>query len=64
MLSPEMGGGQGLQSDQLSAPAHCWGHSQSGVCGYLPLSLGQDSLWSGVGPCMGYLHSARLLVLL
>lgn len=26
----------------------CWG--QSGVCGYLSLSLGQESLWSGTGP--------------
>ena len=30
----------------VCTPAHCWGHSWTGVCGYLSLSLGEESLWS------------------
>lgn len=30
------------------------------LCVYLPLSLGQESFWSGYGPCWGYLHTAWL----
>lgn len=41
--------------------AHCWGCSWIGMCGYLPLSPGQESLWSGAGPCQGCLHIDRLV---
>ena len=42
-------------------PAHCWDHSQTGMCGYLLLSLKPETLWSGAGSCWGWLHSARLV---
>jgi len=42
------------------SPAHCWGYSWTGVCRYLHLSEGQESLWSCAGPCQGCLHVARL----
>ena len=32
--------------------AHCWDHSQTGVFGYPPLSIGQESLWSFISPIM------------
>ena len=31
------------------------------VYGYLFLSLREDSLWSGAGPCWGFLHTANLM---
>ena len=42
-------------------PAHCWDHNWPGMCGHLPLSLGQESLRSGTGPCRGCLHPAGLV---
>lgn len=41
--------------------AHYWGCHQTGVCGYLSLSMKQESLWSGADPCWGCLHTARLM---
>lgn len=41
-----------------------WGYSEISVCSYLPLSPGQKSLWSGAGPCQGYLYTAKLVALL
>ena len=41
--------------------AHFLGHSWSSVCDYLPLSTGQESHWSGDGPFLGCLHTARLV---
>ena len=41
--------------------AHCWGCSLTGVCGYLSLSPGQESLWRGAGSCWGCLHTAMLV---
>lgn len=38
--------------------AHCWTCSLIDMCGFLPLSLGQDSLWSGVGSFQDCLHKA------
>ena len=32
------------------------------MCGYLSLSLGQESLWSGAGRYRGYLHTARPVI--
>lgn len=34
----------------------CWDCGHTGVCGYLPLPLGQQSHWSGCGPCQGGLQ--------
>ena len=40
-----------LQSDHMSAPSQLLGLKAYWVCGgYLPISLRQDSLWSGVFP--------------
>lgn len=36
--------------------------SQTDLCGYLPLSLGQESLRSGAGLFWCYFHTARLIV--
>lgn len=38
-------------ADQMSA----------GVCGFLSLSLGQESLCNSAGPSPGYLHTAMLV---
>lgn len=40
----------------MSAPAPCWGYSHNGLCGYIPLVPGQESLWSGVVSCCGCLY--------
>ena len=40
----------GLQSDQVSAPSPPLGPQSDWCVPYLPLSQGQDSLWSGVAP--------------
>lgn len=48
--------GVGQQSDHMSASSICWGYSQTGVCGYLLLSLWQESVWSGMGLCWGCLQ--------
>lgn len=50
--------GWGLKSDQRSAPSLLLG-LRLGMCGYLPFSLGQESLGIGAGPFQGSLHSAR-----
>ena len=42
-------------------PAHCWGYSQTSVCGYLTLCPGQESLGSGASPCWDCLAHARLV---
>ena len=34
-------------------------YSWTGMCGHFPLSLGQESLWSGAEPCWGCLHTAK-----
>lgn len=49
-------GGQGLQSDELSASSVQLG-LVSIMCVYLSLSLGEESLWNGTGLCRGCLHS-------
>ena len=54
--------GVGLQSDLLSASSPPLG-PQSDLCvPSLPLSWGQNSLWGGLAH-LGYLHTARLVVL-
>lgn len=35
----------------------------TGVCDYLSLTLGWESLWSGDGHCRGYLNTARTVAL-
>lgn len=40
--------------------AQCWSGSQTGVCGYLPLSPVQEQHQSGAGPCWGCSYTARL----
>ena len=40
----------GLQSDMMSAPRPPLGPQSAWCVPYLPLSQGQDSLWSGVAP--------------
>ena len=42
-------------------PAHFWGLNQTGVCGYLPFSLEEESLRSGPGPCQACLHTTRFV---
>ena len=34
---------------------------QTAVCAYLPLSPGQESLWSDAGPNQGCLHTVRFM---
>lgn len=41
-----------------------WGCSGTCLCDYTPFSLGQESLWSGTGPCQVWLHITRLVALL
>ena len=45
---------------QCLSLAHCWGYSPTGVCGYLPLTLGQESLWNGDDPFCACLHGWAL----
>ena len=52
-----------IQTRCLS-PVHCLGHSLTGVCSYLPLPPGQQSLWNGAGSCWSCLHAASLVTLL
>ena len=66
MLSPEklfwLGGACG---QIICLPlGHCWCLIWTGVCGYLPFSLGQKVLWSGAVPCWCCLHSSRFVALL
>lgn len=51
-----------LQSDQLSDANPLLG-PLTGVCPYLSLSLGQESLWSCVGHSGDCLHTARPVAL-
>ena len=61
MLLPEkFVGEQGLPSDQMSARPPLPQPVGTGVCGCLPLPLGQDSFWSGTGPRWGCFRPARL----
>lgn len=53
--------GMAFSQDCCLPPAQCGGLSGTGVCGYLPLSPGQESLWSGACPCPGCLHLTRLV---
>lgn len=55
-------GGQGLQSHQMSTPRPLLGLSRNGAPCYLPLSLGQESLWNSAFPWKGSLHTAVLVV--
>ena len=66
VLSPEkllLVGGACSQTRGLP-PAHCWGCSQTSICGYLTLSQGLESCWRGDGSRQGYLHTNRLVALL
>ena len=54
--------GPAVRSDVCPQP-HYWGYSQTGVCGYLLLSLGHESLWSGIGLCQHCLHTASHVAL-
>lgn len=44
-------------------PAHCWGLDWTGVCGHLPFSPEQQSLWSEAGPCQNCLQTTRFVAL-
>ena len=52
----------GPQSDLMSAPSPLPGPQSDWCVPSLPLSYGRDSLWGGVAR-LGYLHTARLVVL-
>ena len=46
---------QGALSALLTIKPSFWDCGHTGLCGYLFLSSGQESLWSGAGPCWGCL---------
>ena len=48
---------------RLNIPSTLLG-PQTAVCGFLPLSPGQELLCSGADPCQACLHTAMLVVLL
>ena len=53
VLSPEklvLVGGSCNQT-RCPTPAHCWGHSRTGVCGDCPLSWGRSHLGVVLGSC-------------
>ena len=57
-------GVQGCSQTQYLTPAHCWGHSQTGVHLIFPSLPGAGLTVERCVPCLGCLHTARLVMLL